>query len=332
MQEHNKSIWLKIAAPLFPAWVQLEHPVFRWELAWRRRSRGRFDRLVEQSAGLLWGATILAMSAALVIIHNQEQPFAPNITPLPWLMLWAPHLALYIMSGISTAETVNREIEAGTWESLCVTALDIFELLGTKWAAGLWSLRGLWVGLTVFRVVMTGLLLFDFASFQGQHLIFLTDSSQPPIPWVVGLLSVATGMTASLVQPLVTAGLHAGFGVFVSVHVRSRALARLISATIPMLIWIISVALLWLPTQTLNIDPVTTLGGWLLVLIFTIVGDMGLGLLAIGWLAQLYGSVNWGFLIGPAALVWVFGQALVAGGLLSLAAIQARRLINEGRS
>ncbi|MBN1286769.1 MAG: hypothetical protein JXB47_15325 [Anaerolineae bacterium] len=329
--EENRLTWLKIMAPLFPPWARLGHPIFQWELAWRQRSRGRFDRLVERSIGVLWAAVILVMSVVVIVARAQGEPLAANIGGGVWLLLWAPHLALRVTAGLSTAEAVNREVEAGTWASLCVTAIDVRDLLGAKWSAGLWSLRGLWGGLTAFRGVLVALLLFDFAQFRGQYLTFLVDSSLPPVPWVAGLIAVAMGMAAGLMQPLVTAGADAAFGVFVSAHMRSRALARLVAAVTPLMAWIILAALLWPAVQNLGWQPVTTPDGWLLVLVFSITADMGLGLLSMTWLVQLYGGVDWGFLIGPAALLWLVGQALLAGGFLRLAGRQARRLAGGGQ-
>ncbi len=313
--------WLSLAAPLFPPWARLGHPIFRWEI---RRAGLTMRRL----GFLLWGMALFAAAAALVALYADGQTLGPVYSGAPWLAFLGLQIVARSAAASSTASAVNREVQQGTWETLCTTGLEMRDLLGAKWAAGLWSARWLWAGMLAVRAVLLALLLVDFTRYRGQALTFLADSSRPPIPWVVGLFGIAAGMAASLIQPLVTAGADAAFGIFVSARVRSRAVAHIIAWLGPTVVWL-SVMALSAPTTTPSWNAVKTPAGWLGILAFSIEGDMGLGLLAMGWLMQLYGAVDWGFLIGPAALVWLLCQTLITVGWLRLAGWRARRLVDR---
>ena len=66
--------------------------------------------------------------------------------------------------------------------------------------------------LLVLRVVLLVLLLGDMADFRGRSLSFMVESSQPTIPWVIGLITVAAGISCSLMQPAIVAGVDAATG------------------------------------------------------------------------------------------------------------------------
>ncbi|GAB4459838.1 MAG: hypothetical protein Kow00120_27770 [Anaerolineae bacterium] len=319
----ESAIWYRVLAPLFPPWARLGHPIFTWELERRRRQQGRATRW---AATAVFSLLMLALLVAVVDAHGREEPLAPNVISGLWIALLAPHVLLRVAAAFSTAGSVNREVEVGTWDRLRATAMPTRDVLGAKWAAGLWSVGAILVWVLALRGVLVLLLLSDLARFRGHYLLFLVESSQPPIPWVVGVLAVAAGMTASVMQPAISAGLDAATGLAASAFIKNRGLAQVFAALVRLAMWIGAVALSWPVIEALGWEPVTAIGPWLLVLLFCVEGDMALGLLMIDWLAQLYGDVDWGFALGPAALALVLVQAGLAVLLIRFSGWRAARL------
>ena len=320
-------LWYRLLAPLFPAWARLGHPIFTWEL--RRRQR-RQHLVASRLMAALLSAAMVALVAVVIDVHRSDRPLVPHVFDWLTFALLAPSLLLRLATTASTAGAVNQEMEGGTWDSLRATAMPLRDVIGAKWAAGVWSV-GLVLGwVTALRGVLVVLLLSDLTRFRGQYLAFLIDGAQPTIPWVVGALAVAAGMTCAVLQPAVTAGLDAATGLLASVWVRNRGLAQVLAGAVRLLPWMVVYGLAWPVVDGLAWMPVTTLGGWLLLLLFAVEGDMALGLLMIDWLAQLYGDVNFGFAIGPAALALLLAQAALAVALIRLAAWRAAKLGERG--
>ncbi len=319
----ESAIWYKVLAPLFPTWARLGHPIFTWELERRRRRQGRIARWVMTA---LFSALMLALIVAALDAHAQDQPLAPGVVGPLWIALLAPHVLLRVAASFSTGGAINREVEAGTWDSLRATAMPTQDVLGAKWAAGLWSVGVILVWTLVLRGALVILLLSDLARFRGHYLLFLVESSQPPIPWVAGVLAVAAGMAGAVMQPAISAGLDAAAGLLASVWIRNQGLAQVLAAMVRLGTWIGVVALSWPVVASLGWQPVTAFGPWVLILLFSVEGDMALGLLMIDWLSYLYGDVDWGFAIGPAALVLVLAQAGLTALLIRLAGWRAGKL------
>ena len=323
----ERAILYRVLAPLFPSWARLGHPIFTWELERRRRSQGR---ILPRLIGGGFSALMVSLIVALIDIHGQGRPLAPNVLTPFWITLIVPHVLLRVAAAFSTAGAVNREVEAGTWDSLRATAMPMRDVLGAKWAAGLWSMGLVVAWATILRGVLAALLLSDLAQFRGQYLMFLVDSSHPPIPWVAGVLAVAAGMTCGVMQPAVSAGLDAATGLLASAWITNRGLAQVLAAAVRLGMWLGVVALTWPVVMSLGWSPVTALGPWLLLALFAVEGDMALGLLMIDWQAQLYGDVDWGFAIGPAALALLLAQAWLTTLLLRLAAWRAAKMGDRG--
>jgi hypothetical protein len=319
--------WFQVLTPFFPRWARLGHPVFLRELNWLRGGQRRTWRRIGAS-----GLSILmvAVTGTVVVAWHQGYSLLPHVYgdlyfPL-WLIVLAPHLLLRIAATASTANAVNREVQGGNWAILRTTSMDLREIIGAKWAAGLWSVRFLLAWLLVLRVVLLVLLLGDMADFRGRSLSFMVESSQPTIPWVIGLITVAAGISCSLMQPAIVAGVDAATGIVLSVCVRGRGLAMISAVLIRMSAWAAAMVCSWQTVTSLGQVPVSDPGKWFLVLLFLMEGDWALGLLAMDWLIPLYGGVDWGFLVGPMALMWLLVSAWLVVGLIRLAAWRAARL------
>ena len=317
----------RVLTPLFPHWARFGHPVFVRELNWLQGDQRRaWRRLGVLSLSVL----MVVMTGISVMAWRDGDSLLPHVDrdsswPL-WLMLVVPHLLLRLVTTASTTSAVNREVQSGNWTMLRTTSMDLREIIGAKWAAGLWSVRLLLGWLLVVRVVLLVLLLGDMMDFRGRSLFFMVESSQPAIPWVIGLITVSAGLTCSLMQPGIAAGLDAAIGMVFSVWIRSRGPAMISAVLIRMSVWAAVVVCSWQTVSCLGQVPVSAPGKWCLVLLFLIEGDWGLGLLTMNWLMPLYGGVDWGFMVGPMALMWLLLSAWLVAGLIRLAAWRAARL------
>ncbi|MHB8630246.1 MAG: hypothetical protein ACYDBJ_29240 [Aggregatilineales bacterium] len=335
-----------------PPFARPDNPVMRHALVQSQRRQRPVWR------GLRW-LGILALMLGLVALGYEiatgfgTRPLLDIINPLDgaYQIVYWPLVVLQIglrLAAIAaTTGVIAAEARRGTWETLKITTEGASLALRTRCAAVFYQLRYLLAFLVLARVVFVIASLINFISFNGNYLDDMisgttplgTPEANPTVGVALAVFIAAMGMTASLILPFTALAFDSALGVLIGTWARSRWLGLLEQAAILLVRIGVSAAALWIgvlaifgPAHLLFSSPlmanISPDGGpltWIGAFFGVTEGDMGLTLLYQQNVQSLWADINFGVLIGVAALIYALLQFGLAQLMLQWAARRAAR-------
>ncbi len=323
-----------------PVWMRPTHPVMRAQI------QAHNARRVKMTAQIL--STIISLLTLLFIGYSSASDgFTRNPLDLPISqmlfngLLYPVFLVQIVMFGLVIMNTVgligNQERQQ-LWDTLRVTAHGAALTFRTRWSFLIFHrLRRLMLFVIGARVVLIGALLYDLTAFQGEYLRYLIGGSTPNISVFVGVILLATTITASLLLPFTALGFNAALGLLLATFVKQRTYVTLTQVTLISLRLFFATALLLsfssLGSGSLQITSsfsgnMQTLIAWGFVFVFAAFGDWGISLLYLGFYAeQVWRDVPYGIFIGVGLMAYVLIQTVLTDLILSYA---IRRADNAG--
>jgi hypothetical protein len=232
--------------------------------------------------------------------------------------------------------------------------------LRTRWFSVFYQLRYLLFLVVALRVFFVIVALADFVTFNGQYInLALTGSvplgSDPAANTIAlslnntlfGIVCIALQFVAALIAPFTVLAFDAALGTLLGVLVRGRWMGILSQILILLLRLAISGAALIIGAWALNFSLFfnspgvisSTSGATIIassslrdafvgfpgIFVGIVEGDLGLTLLFMSNASQRIYTINYGILIGIAALLYFLLQALLAKLMLGLAVRLANR-------
>ncbi|MFN8528922.1 MAG: hypothetical protein U0670_09950 [Anaerolineae bacterium] len=311
-----------------PTWARPTHPILRHELG-QRGGRPRWQVRYTRAFMIIGLIAVLALIGVLTATGVGTHAAGQNIVESTNALLYYPLIIVQLVARIAafllTVETVGQQQRSGTWDHLRATEKGAELTLRARWATVFYRMRGLLGGITLLRIVLLGLMLYDLTSFQGRHLDLFIVGITPDVPLVLAVLLLSFMMTAGLLLPFTGVGLDASLGLLVSSHVQQRVYSVLIQVMF-ILVRVIVVGALLLAASTYLGGGLDLSSGvsWVLLFAFAAVGDWGLAFLYLGRFGEVWAIVPYGILIGLALMIFAFVQAGLADAILGLAARRAQ--------
>ncbi len=311
-----------------PAWARRDHPVLRHELG-RTKIAPRRVRLA-RAFGVVLLAALLLLIGYLVATDLNATPAGQNVVESLNNILYFPILIVQVILRIAaftlTAGVVGEQVRFGKWDNLRATEHGAELTMRTRWASVFYRLRGLIGVVTVLRLILVGGILYDLTSFQGRHLDLFIVGITPEVPLVVAVLLLSFLMTASLLLPVTGTGFDASMGLLISSHVPGRTFGAMAQGLYILARMALTVVLVLAATAFLNNQlPTSDLGSWLLLLVFSAIGDWGVAFLFLSRFGEVWAIVPYGIFLGLGLLIFALLQAAAADAVLMLAARRAQR-------
>ncbi|MBK8024382.1 MAG: hypothetical protein IPK19_23865 [Chloroflexi bacterium] len=311
-----------------PSWARRDHPGLRYELGRPERPPAsvRFFRAFLQ----LLIVAVLLLIGTLIATDLLRRPAGSNSVESLFNILYVPVVALQVMLSVTALSAsvgfVPEQMARGTWDNLRSTPGGVEMAMRARWVASFVRARLLLIAVLLARLVLIGLMLWEIMGFQGRYLSLLTNGITPGLSLAVAILLLSLTMTASLLLPITSAGLDASVGLLLSVFARGRTGSILIQAGLILVRILVIAALLMAGAAYMRgelaelADPLA----WLLLSAGGAIGDLGLGFLHLGRAGEIWATVPFAVLIGPALLAFALIQAAVADAVRRYAAAQGQ--------
>lgn len=309
-----------------PIWARPTHPMMRYALGYRKLTlRDVLLRLLLAvlGVGLIVGAGYFYTreTSDSNTIHYREFMFYPLVLG----QVLAEILALAL-----TVNSVALERQKGTWESLQVSLVGAATAIRTRWALAFYKLRWILVALVIGRLVYVGYLLDDMTEFEGRAIDVRIIGISPEVPLEVAVFLLTALITAAVLLPLVAVALDAAIGMVVATLTQRRAVGVLTSLVLVGGRLLVTGWALFLGEAILGpngtkpeIVEMSTAEGWARTLYLTLQGDLGLRLLNLETLGNLWADLDNGIYLGGIVLAGTILMAMLANGLVLLAARRA---------
>ncbi len=305
-----------------PAWARSDHPMLRQELgsAERPRWQTRYARalLMVLVGGLLLllGVFVAAVSGRLAGQNAVDQTNAVLYYPLLFMQI-----SLRIIAFTWTSGTVAEYVRRGKWDQMRTTPNGAELTLRARWISLFYRWRGLFGVITLARLLLIGLMLYDLTAFQGRYLDLLSVRITPEVAPVVSIVLLSVLMTASLLLPFTGAGVDASLGLVVSAVTRGRTAMTLIQA-VYMIVRIGVVVLVIAGASSFEsgaMPDASFLGGWLILFALGALGDWGLAFLHLAHFGEIWALAPYGIFLGVALLIFALLQAALADAITGYA-------------
>lgn len=317
-----------------PVWARPSNPVLRYMLLRESRRRGPSLRWLNRVMGiglvlwLVWSSYESYQNHLDLGVSDQGESMVFTILYFPALLL---QVFVVIAALLLTSNMVSNERRRGTWEAVQITSHGAEIAMRSRWAAVFYQMRLPLAALAAVRIVFAGQMLIDLGQYQGYHLDFYLSGIQPEISLEVGILLLASLMTAALLQPLVLVGLNASVGLLMSTVTRGRAFTVIAQALIVLVeLFIFAGALSsgWLVLDgntggAVRVAGMTMTERWNSLLMMGSAGDLSLRFLNLSTYLNVWTNVENGVLLGAGLLAVVLLQAVLTYGLLWWAARRA---------
>lgn len=310
-----------------PDWARPTHPLLRQEL---NPSQPLPSRRVRLLRALSYVVVLLLLLAGGVLIATGlgQQEAGQNPLEGGHAILYWPLIVIQVGMQIGalmlTANTVSAERMRQTWDNLRATEKGAELAMQTRWAAVFYRLRGVMAIVLLFRVAFVIGILVDLTAFQGHYLDLLTNGIIPSVPLAVSAVLLAVFMTAGLLIPITGVGMDAAVGLLVSTVFQQRTYSFIAQGLLIVIRIALVGGLLLSAAQFKQGDlAVTDAGAWILMFGLATVGDWGLAFLLLSVYGEIWATVSYGILLGPALLGFVLLQAAAGDLILKLAARRA---------
>jgi hypothetical protein len=329
-----------------PDFARPSHPLMRYALL-------RDGRKLSRRAQLARAALIIVILLILIVPGwqiatniGQTTIDAASLIGKAFLVLYWPLVVIQVVARLfaisSTSGVIAGEVQHGTWDTLKVTTEGAVLTMKTRWAAVFYRLRWVFVILLLARVVFIIGALIDLTSFQGRYLDLLLSGTKPfgppnfptELSMVVGILTMAMMMTATLLMPFTAVAFDAGMGMLVGTVSRGRMvgiLGQLLLVIVRIMITAIALVLgsVALSLGAMKIGLVTpgdnTLGAWIGAFLGIGEGDLGLTMLYLPHVQRLWADIDYGVLVGIGLLGYTLLQAALANVLIKWAGRRATK-------
>jgi hypothetical protein len=322
-----------------PDFARPDNPLLRQALSRGTRRLRRVRVILMALSGLLFILFVALLmpgwAAAMGIsFPSTDAPgfIGPVFLILYWPLVFA-QVVMRVFSFSSTSSVIASETRRGTWDTLKVTSEGATLMMKTRWAAVFYQLRALLIALLAVRLVFIAGALVELTAFQGHYLDLLISGTRPfgysnvssELSTVLGILFVSMAMVASVLAPFTTVAFDASLGMLLGTLWRGRLMSVLGQFALVMVrllitggALIIGTVLLFGPARLGVSAPgdtgISTVVAWLAAFFGIGEGDMGLTLLRLPLVQQLWANVDYGILVGLALL----GYTLLQFGLANL--------------
>ena len=333
-----------------PDFARPTHPFMRYSL-WRKARRSSLATRLIRALFVVGIAAVLIFIGWVIATNQGQTPLdTPNPLDSVFLVLYWPlvgvQLLLRLFALSSTVSVISGETQRGTWDTLKVTTNGARLLMKTRWAAifyRLWAVLAVILALRIFFIVVA---LINLSMFQGRYLQLLLSGTTPFGPPnidqnlsdVVGVIIMAMMMTTCLLAPFTAIAFDAALGMYIGTLSRGRFVGVLGQLLLIVLRIGVTLLVIYLGVQALSLGtvfgppatgtPITSIAdnppvAWISAFASVAEGDLGLNLIHLDRVQSLWADIDYGALIGVAALGWVLLQAALANLLVYLAGRRA---------
>lgn len=322
------NIITKIGYQQLPRWAHPDHPIMKNVMG---HGRARGWRVLLMRFFFWIGAIAAAIGLGYAIANrNTQDPTVREI--LYWPLVGGQILAMVIGVAL-TANVIAIERQKQTWDSLKLSLTGVSLTLRARWISVYFRLWWLLAAITIGRLVYIGFFLRDMAEFQGRALDLYISGIDPEISLDGAVLLLTALLTAFILQPFIEVGLAAAIGIIVAVFTHTRSVVILGLLLLIGLRLAISVSALLIGTTifeasggvTLDLYQMETSRAWYRLMLTSLEGDMGLKLMNLETLGQIWADVKNSVYIGGAMLVAVVVLGLIADGLVRFSAWRATK-------
>lgn len=304
-----------------PLWAQSDHPMLRQELGSTERLRWQ-TRYTRALLVVLLGGLLLLMGVFVAAVSGrfEGQNIVDQINAVLYYPLLIAQIPLRVIAFTWTSGTVADYVRRGKWDQIRTTPKGAELVLRVRWISLFYRWRGLFSVITVLRLLLIALILFDLTSFQGRYLDLLTVRITPEIPAAVTILFLSFLMTASLLLPFTGTGFDASLGLVVSAVTRGRTATTMIQAVYTVVRIGLIVLLLVLANTFLSGQmPDIGFGGWVILFALGALGDWGLAFLHLARYGEIWAIAPYGIFLGAALLIYALIQAGLADAIVGYA-------------
>jgi hypothetical protein len=334
-----------------PEFARPSNPIMRYLLLRTERKasrRGRLLRVLVSYIGfamlVLLAYTQFSVSGTQPIVASSQNPldslFLVMFFPLVFWQFVARATAL-----ISTATAIGSEERLGTWDTLKITADGAKLTLKVRWAAFFYGLGSNLFLQVAMRLLFVYVMFTNLASHNG---FFINNMITGTTPFglstvsatnqvTTGIIIVAMQTTAALVLPFTAVAFDAALGLWIGAMFRGRFAVGIAVVIAVVLRAIIILWGLWVASTLLSLSPFPELVSSLspgemqlrmkLLGIFAGIaeGDLGLAMLHIPHVQNIWADYNYGIFVGVALLGYAVVQAAATNVLVHLACRRALR-------
>ncbi len=307
-----------------PDWAHSQHPMLRYALS-RSRPPTRRARYFRALWIILLGLVLLGAGYVIATGLFREspggRPWEQALNILFWPVL-AVQIALSAVALGFTGSIVSDELRNETWDNLRATETGAELIVRTRWIAVFYRLRGIIIVLLLIRVGLILGILADLNTFNGRYLDLLIDETTPAVGFPVAAVLMSFTMTACLLLPLTAIGFDAALGLWVATLFHQRIYAVLVQVLLIILRVAVTAGLAFGAAQVVNSGAGP--GSWLMMGGFAALGDWGLSFLNLGLYSDLWVTIPYGILLGPALLLFTLLQAGLIDWIINQAIRQAQ--------
>lgn len=311
-----------------PEWARSDHPLVRFEMGLVQSTSRRTQYL--RAAGFFALLIVLFWGGYAIATGFFQNAAGQSLTESAMAILFWPTLVLQLILQIAaltlTVNTVSEQKRRQAWDSLRATEDGAGLALRARWATVYYRLRVL-IGLVlIIRIGFIVGILYDLTAFQGRYIDLLVNNVTPDVSPVVGALLLAFLMTAGLLLPLTSVGLHAAIGLLVSVTVQQRVYSVMTQIIVVIIRLGVVIALLIAATQFIRGNLTLPDGlAWLLMGGFSALGDWGLSFLHLGFYGEIWATVPFAIFLGIGLLLFSMVQSAITEWILAFAIRRAER-------
>ena len=318
----------RIIGPL-PTWAERKHPVLRYELN-RQQPTVSVQGIALRIVGGVMSLAVLALLGYLWATNGLQDDPGINPADAIWRILLFPTLFVQTLTVIAAfslgVEAISDERRRQTWDNLRATPQGATLALRTRWVAVFYRVRSGLLLVIATRLLLVGVVMYQLTSHRGAYLDILTANITPETSLALGVILLATMITASFLLPLTTVGAEAALGLLISATIRNRTFSALLQVLYLLARLAVGAFLLWAITQMLAGEFIVgDAVAWLLVVSSAAFADGGVLLMHLDEAGELWARVPYGVYFGVALLLFALVQALIADGLVALAVRQAER-------
>jgi hypothetical protein len=306
-----------------PSWAKRGNPLLRYELSRFDPELSSKERVFRVGSWVLLLA-VLVLGGYIYATNGLQETFDKPYTFDIWRMLFFPLLIVQLIARIAGLSlginTVREERRRQTWDNLRSTERGADIGLRSRWVSVFYRLRGLLFTVMAGRLILVLAILYELTSMQGGYLDILIAKSVPSISLELGVILLASFMTAFMVMPLAAIGVDVALGLFISTAIKNRAYAGLAQVLALTFHIASTLALFWLTwgfmNSSITLDGTQALGA---IGAFSIFGDWGLMLAQFSQTGQIWVDIPNSIFLGFVLLVVSIVQVLISSGLLNLA-------------
>ncbi len=311
-----------------PVWARPTHPMMRYALGYRKLTLR--DILVRTLLAVL----VVGIMVAAGYVYTSETSDSSTVAyrefmyyPLVVLQLFAQLAALSM-----TVNAVALERQRGTWETLQVSLVGAATAIRSRWALVFYRLRWILAAMVLGRLGYIALLMDDMTDFEGRAIDVRIIGISPEVTLEVAVFLLTALITAAILLPFVAIAFDAAIGMLISTLTQRRSVGILTSLILVGGRILVTASALFLGETILTangtkpeIVEMSTTEGWVRTVFLTLQGDLGLRLLNLETLGNLWADLENGIYLGGVVLVGTILMAVIGNGFVLFAARRAAK-------